>query len=112
MPSGKLTGLVIGALVTLSGGGGAGYYLRGSPAGAAESPVERVSPERVSAIEKWQAAEIALRERDRSERAELVAAVHDLNITNSGVRDAVIALTERLGGHERRIQALESARHR
>lgn len=84
--------------VLLGGGGGAGYYLHGSTASAGEGPrVEAFPMERGAELEKWRAAQVALNERDRQEKAELVQALKDSSVTNGAVRDAVIALMERMG---------------
>jgi hypothetical protein len=118
MPMGKpaptakqVASAVVAVAALLGSGTGAGYVLRESTASAATPP----PLDRLVAVEKWQATEMALRERDRAERAELLAAIRDSNATNGAVRDAVIALNERMGVyaaittvHDNRLRALES----
>lgn len=99
----QVAAILAGVAVLLGGGGGAGYVLHGTTAQAAPAPDERLQ-----ALWEWKAAETALRERDREERAALTGAIRDSNVTNGAVRDAVIALTERLGAVERFGQGIDS----
>jgi hypothetical protein len=113
----QIAAILAGVAVLLGGGAGGGYALRGSEAKA--SGAEPPSSERLAAVEQWKAAEIALRgelrERDREERAALTRAIQESNATNGAVRDAVIALTERVGAlasmqaaFDARLRAMES----
>lgn len=103
-PSGLIAALT-GITMALGGGGGAGYYLHASTAHAVEAPLPI---ERLAALETWRATKTALDERDRAEHAEWVAAIHEMNVTSSGLREAVVALTERMGSIDGRLRAIET----
>lgn len=103
----QVAAILASVAVLLGGGGGAGYYLHGGTANAAEATGPALPLERLSALEKWQAAKMALDERDRAEHAEWVRAIHEMNATNTSMRDAVVALTERMGALDARLRAVE-----
>lgn len=102
----QVAAILAGVAVLVGGGAGGGYAFHGSTAKAAAS--EAPSSERLAALEQWRAAETALRDRDREERAELTRAIRESSVTNGSVRDAVIALTERMGAFDARLRAVES----
>lgn len=96
-PTRQQVGAVLASVAVLLGsGGGAGYYLHGAEP-APPTPTPALSLERLVEVEKWKAAETALRERDRSERSEMLVAIRENNITNVSLREAVITMTERMG---------------
>lgn len=106
-PTRQQVAAVLGAVAVLLGGGtGAGYALHGSAATAAPA-MEAFPMERGTALEQWRAAEVALKERDRQERAEMVQALRDSAATNASLREAVVGLTERMTGFDRRLSAVE-----
>lgn len=99
------------AIVVLGGGGAAGgYYLHGSTAtaGAASPAVEAFPMERGAALEQWRAAEMALKDRERQDRAEWVQAIRESNATNATLREAVVALTERMSAMDKRLTVVEA----
>jgi len=103
VPSGRsIVGALVAAVVALAGGGGAGYYARS--ASGESAPLERVS-----ALERWQAAKVATDAIEAQQRTDFVLAIRDMTATNASVRDAVIALTERMGAMDARLQAVERA---
>lgn len=109
---GQVAGALTALAVVLGGGGGtAGYFLH-----EAKMP-EAFPVDRLVALEQWRATRTAIDERDLAERARLTAAVESSVAINASLKEAVVALTERLGytretvsGLETRVRALEATR--
>jgi hypothetical protein len=102
----QIAAILAGVAVLVGGGGGAGYALHGTTAKASEGQ----STDRIAALEQWRAARTALEDRDREDRLALTRALETQNATNVSLRDAVIALTERMGAMDARLRAVESTR--
>lgn len=95
-------------MLLLGGGGGVGYFARGATASAGETPPARVSPERMEAVEREQAVQRAILERDREERIEATRAARESAAASIALRDTLITVVEQVKAMDGRVSGLDT----